>query len=304
MISSSNFFFVDRFPSEPLLSAVIYIVENQLRKGSTESWTGVFGFIFRGANHFPIEPAQLVRMLTLCGLPSLVGFFLCLWWLSFACYMVFSWFFFHWSVSFLTRCVNFNLQQWTKSNETNFLPRFGLGFLNSDFKLLASKPYPLLGFKGSLCCVSCVWCGLFCSWPTFVCQVISSSIIFSWPVFWATIVNYKLHRQKSIEKGSTESWTRVFGLKVQVANHYTIQPTQIPRMLNLVELPVLVGFFCLSWLPFAWYMVFSWFFFHWAVCFLTRCVKSNLIHNNERKVMKQTFYQDLVSIFWIQSSIC
>ena len=116
-----EFFFVDRFPSEPLLSAVIYIVENQLRKGSTESWIGFFGFKVRGANHFPIEPAQLVRMLTLCGLPSLVGFFLCLWWLPFACYMVFSWFFFHWSVSFLTRCVKSNLiynNEWKVMKQT------------------------------------------------------------------------------------------------------------------------------------------------------------------------------------------
>ena len=201
MISSSNFFFVDRFPSEPLLSTVIYIVENQLRKGSTESWIGFFGFKVRGANHFPIEPAQLVRMLTLCGLPSLVGFFLCLWWLPFACYMVFSWFFPLIGFS-LTRCVNLNLQQWTKCDETNVLPRFGLGFLNSEFKLLASKPYNLLGFEGSLCCVSCVcWC-LLCPWPTFVYSVISfSNFFFRWPVsFWTTIVNCNLNRRKSLEK--------------------------------------------------------------------------------------------------------
>ena len=59
------------------------------------------------------------------------------------------WFFlvlFHWLVSFSSRCVKSNLQHWSKMIEKGFLARFELGFLNSEFKLLASKPQNLLGF--------------------------------------------------------------------------------------------------------------------------------------------------------------
>ena len=107
-------FFVDRFPTEPLLSTVIYIIKNQFRKRSTESWTAVFGFKVPGANHFTIESTQIVRMRTLCGLPLLVGF-PSLFVMITVC-LLFGIFrlFFHWSVSFLTRCVNSNLQQWSK----------------------------------------------------------------------------------------------------------------------------------------------------------------------------------------------
>ena len=137
---SSSIFFADRFSSEPLLSTMNYIIENHLAKGSTESWTRVFGFIVQRGNHYTIEPIQILRMLTLVELPLLVGFFLCLWWLPFACCSVFSLFLFHWMVSSRTGCVKPNLQQWSKGIEKNVLPRFGLGFLNSEFKLLASKP--------------------------------------------------------------------------------------------------------------------------------------------------------------------
>ena len=67
-------FFVDRFPSEPLLATAIYIIYYHLRKGSTESCTWVFGFKVPGANHYTIEPTQNLKMLTLAELPSLVGF--------------------------------------------------------------------------------------------------------------------------------------------------------------------------------------------------------------------------------------
>ena len=126
VISCSKFFCVDRFPSEPLLSTVIYIIENQLRKGSTESWTRVFVFKFQGANHFPIEPTQIVRMLTLGELLLLAVFF-CLWWLPFACYSVFS-LFFHWVVSSRTRCVKSNLQHWLKGSEKMFYQDLVSGF--------------------------------------------------------------------------------------------------------------------------------------------------------------------------------
>ena len=150
MISCYKFFFVDRFPSEPLLSAVIYIIENQLRKGSTESWTGVFGFIVQSANHFTIEPTQILKMLTLRELPLLVGFFSLFVMIAVCLLCGFFLVFVHWLVSLLTRRVNSNLLQWSKVIEKRVRARFELGFLNSEFKLLASKPQNLLGFKGSL----------------------------------------------------------------------------------------------------------------------------------------------------------
>ena len=150
MISCSKFIFVYRFPSDPLLFTVINIIENQLRKGSTESWTGVFGFIVQSANHFTIEPTQILKMLTLRELPFLVGFF-SLFVMITVC-LLFGFFpvFVHWLVSLLTRRVNSNLLQWSKVIEKRVRARFELGFLNSEFKLLASKPQNLLGFKGSL----------------------------------------------------------------------------------------------------------------------------------------------------------
>ena len=51
--------FVDLLPSEPLLSAVIYIIQKELIKDSTESWTRVFGFKLQGANHYTIEPTPI-----------------------------------------------------------------------------------------------------------------------------------------------------------------------------------------------------------------------------------------------------
>ena len=101
-----EFSFVDRSPSEPLLSTVIYIIDKQLRKGSTESWTRVFGFKIQVSNHYTMDPIQNLRMLTLAELPLLVGFYslfamitVCL---LFGIFLVF----FQWLVSFLTRCVN------------------------------------------------------------------------------------------------------------------------------------------------------------------------------------------------------
>ena len=44
------------FPSEPLLSTVIYIIENHLRKVSTESWTRIFGLKVQGANYYTMDP--------------------------------------------------------------------------------------------------------------------------------------------------------------------------------------------------------------------------------------------------------
>ena len=179
MISSSNLICVERFPPEPLLSTVIYIIENQLRKGSTESWTRVFGLKVQGANHYTIQPTQNLKMLTLVELPLLMAFhslFVMIFvWLLFGFSLVFV----HWSVSFLTSCVNSNLHQWSKVIEKRILARFELGFLNSEFKLLASNPQNLLGIKGSLCCVSCVcWC-LFWSWPIFFVKCFSLEFFFS-----------------------------------------------------------------------------------------------------------------------------
>ena len=150
MISCSKFIFFDRFPSDPLLFTVINIIENQLRKGSTESWTGVFGFIVQSANHFTIEPTQILKMLTLRELPLLVGFFSLFVMIAVCLLCGFFLVFVHWLVSLLTRRVNSNLLQWSKVIEKRVRARFELGFLNSEFKLLASKPQNLLGFKGSL----------------------------------------------------------------------------------------------------------------------------------------------------------
>ena len=150
MISSSNFLSADRFPSEPLFSTVIDITENQLKKSSTESWTRVFGFKVQGADHYTFEPTQILRMLTVVELPLLVAlsslFVMITVCLLFGFFLVFV----HWLVSSLTRRVNSNLHQWSKVIQKRVLARFELGFLNSEFKLLASKPQNLLGFKGRL----------------------------------------------------------------------------------------------------------------------------------------------------------
>ena len=150
MISSSNFLSADRFPSEPLFSTVIDITENQLKKSSSESWTRVFGFKVQGADHYTFEPTQILRMLTFGELPLLVALsslfvMITVYWL-FGFFLVFV----HWLVSSLTRRVNSNLHQWSKVIEKRVLARFELGFLNSEFNLLASKPQNLLGFKGPL----------------------------------------------------------------------------------------------------------------------------------------------------------
>ena len=164
-----EFFSVERFPSELLLSTVIYITENQLRKGSTESWTRVSGLKVQGADHYIQEPTQILRMLTLVELPFLVAFYSLFVMITVCLLFGFFLVFVHWLVSLLTRCVNSNPHKWSKVVEKRVLARFELGFSNSEFKLLASKPQNLRGFKGSLCCVSCVCLCPFWSWPTFVC---------------------------------------------------------------------------------------------------------------------------------------
>ena len=160
-------------------------------------------------------------------------------------------------------------------------------------------------FDRSLCCVSCVcWC-LFWSWRTFVCQVISCSKFLlvdrfpSEPLL-PTVI-YIIENQ--LRKSSTESWTRVFRFEVQVANHYTIEPIQILRMLTLVELPLLVGFFsvCDDYRLLVIRNFRCFFFIEW---FPPEPDVSNLIYNNDQKVLKKMFYQDLVSGFWVQSWSC
>ena len=149
-VISSSIFFVDRFPSEPPLATAIYIIEYQSRKGSTESWTRVFGFKVQGANHYTIEPTQILRMLTLSELPLLVAFYSLFVMITVCLLFGFFLVFVHWLVSLLTRRVNSNLLQWSKVLEKRVRARFELGFLNSEFKLLASKPQNLLGFMGRL----------------------------------------------------------------------------------------------------------------------------------------------------------
>ena len=150
MISSSIFLSTDRFPSESLVSTVIHIIENQLRKRSTESWTRVFGFQVQCADHYNFEPTQILRMLTFGELPLLVALSSLFVMIAVCLLFVFFLVFVHWLVSSLTRRVNSNLHQWSKVIEKRVLARFELGFLNSEFKLPASKPQNLLGFKGRL----------------------------------------------------------------------------------------------------------------------------------------------------------
>ena len=107
-------FFVDRFPSEPLLATAIYIIEYQSRKGSTESWTRVFGFKVQGANHYTIEPTQMLKMLTLGELPLLVAFYSLFVMITVCLLFGFFLVFVHWLVSLLTRRVISNLLQWSK----------------------------------------------------------------------------------------------------------------------------------------------------------------------------------------------
>ena len=134
------FFLVDRFPSESLVSTVIHLIENQLRKRSTESWTRVFGFQVQGADHYTFQPTQILRMHTFGELPLLVA--LSSLFVMIAVCSLFGFFLvlFPWLVSFLSRFVKSKLQQWSKLIEKWILARFELGFLNSEFKLLASKP--------------------------------------------------------------------------------------------------------------------------------------------------------------------
>ena len=108
------FFLVDRFPSESLVSTVIHIIENQLRKRSTESWTRVFGFQVQCADHYTFEPTKILRMLTLGELPLLVA--LSSLFVMIAVCLLFGFFLvlFHWLVSFLSRYLKSNLQQWPK----------------------------------------------------------------------------------------------------------------------------------------------------------------------------------------------
>ena len=145
-----EFYFVDRFPSEPILSTVICSIENQFRKCFTESCTQVFGFKVQCANHYTFEPTWILRMLTLGELPLLVVlsslFVMITVCLLFGFFLVFV----HWLVFSLKRRVNPNLHQWSKVFEKRVLARFELGVLNSEFKLPASKPQNLLGFKGRL----------------------------------------------------------------------------------------------------------------------------------------------------------
>ena len=123
-----RFFFVDRFPSEPLLATAIYSIEYQTRKFSTGSWTRVFGFEVQGAEHYTIEPIQIRRMLTSGELPLLVVFYslfvmvtVCL---LFGFFLVFV----HWLVSLLTRCVKCNLHEWSKVIKKGFLQDLNSGF--------------------------------------------------------------------------------------------------------------------------------------------------------------------------------
>ena len=120
-------FFPDWF-SEPLLSTINYIIENQLTKGSTERWTRVFGFKVQGANHYIIEPTPIIRMLTLRGLLLLVGFSSLFVMITVCSLFGFFLFFFHGVVSSRTRCVNSNLQHWSKGIEKMFYQDLVSGF--------------------------------------------------------------------------------------------------------------------------------------------------------------------------------
>ena len=81
----------------------------------------------------------------------------------------------------------------------------------------------------------------FCFLSDFFLEIFFVDRFLSEPLLATAIYIMEYH----LRKGSTESCTWVFGFKVQGANHYTIELTEIIRMLTLGELPLLVGFFSL-----------------------------------------------------------